>query len=134
MMDAGFKFHHIGYAVQDIIKTAKYYLNAGWSLTDIQYDLTQNTKIAFLVKENIPLIELVAPIDETSPIIRTLEKSGITPYHICYEVDDIEKSIQKLINQRFIKLFEPVEAIALDNRKICYLYNRDVGLIEILSK
>jgi len=133
-MDEDFKFHHIGYAVKDIIKTAEFYLSAGWRLTEIQNDLIQNTKIAFLIKKEMPLIELVAPISETSPITSTLEKSGITPYHICYEVDNIEKSIHKLKNLRFLELFEPVKAIAFDNRKICYLYNRDVGLIEILNK
>jgi len=36
--------------------------------------------------------------------------------------------------QDFIPLFRPVEAIALDNRLICYLYRKDVGFIEIVNK
>jgi methylmalonyl-CoA/ethylmalonyl-CoA epimerase len=39
-----------------------------------------------------------------------------------------------LRKQRFIQLFNPVPAIALNNRKICYLFNKDVGLIELVEK
>lgn len=129
-----FKFHHIGYAVHDIEKTAEYYINAGWELSDEVIDPIQDTKIAFLTKVDFPLIELVAPVDEKSPIIKTLDKMGVTPYHICYEVEDIYLAVNDLKKKRFIPLFNPTEAIALGNRKICYLFNQAVGLIELLNK
>lgn len=127
-------FHHIGYAVQDIVVTAEYYISAGWSISEIQIDVIQNTKIAFLKKEHFPLIELVAPIDDNSPVVNTLNKMGVTTYHICYEVFDIDLAIVELKKLKYIPLFKPVEAIALENRKICYLFNKSVGLIELLSE
>ncbi|MDR1373240.1 MAG: VOC family protein [Dysgonamonadaceae bacterium] len=129
-----FRFHHIGYAVYDIEKTAAYYTNAGWQISEIGLDKIQNTKITFLSKENMPLIELIAPVDNTSPIVKTLEKVGVSTYHICYEVDEIQESIVELRKQKFIPLFAPVEAVALENCKICYLYNKNVGLIEIVER
>lgn len=129
-----FTFHHIGYAVQDINTTGEYYINAGWTMSEIQTDNIQNTKIAFLRKEGFPLIELVSPIDEKSPIVNTLNKMGVTPYHICYEVLDIDSAILELRKLKYIPLFKPVEAVALDNRRICYLFNQSVGLIELLNK
>lgn len=129
-----FRFHHIGYAVNDIYSTADYYIKAGWDLSIQVIDKNQNTKIAFLTKDNFPLIELVAPVDEKSPIVKTLDKMGVTPYHVCYEVDDIYIAVSDLKKKRFIPLFNPIEAVALGNRKICYLFNRDVGLIELLNK
>jgi methylmalonyl-CoA/ethylmalonyl-CoA epimerase len=128
------QFHHIGYAVRDISATAEYYIGAGWVMSEIYCDKIQNTKIAFLSKNAFPLIELVAPIDESSPVVKTLDKMGVTPYHICYEVDDIEQSVTALKRQHFLPLFKPVEAVAFKNRKICYLYNQHVGLIELLNK
>jgi methylmalonyl-CoA/ethylmalonyl-CoA epimerase len=133
MLD-NFIFHHIGYAVHDIAVTAEYYVKAGFVLSEIQVDTTQNSYIAFLSKDAFPLIELVAPIDGNSPVVKTLDKMGVTPYHICYEVDDIDQSIAALEKKRFLPLFNPVEAIALNDRKICYLFNKDVGLIELLNK
>jgi methylmalonyl-CoA/ethylmalonyl-CoA epimerase len=127
------KFHHIGYAVNDILKTAEYYVRAGWALSEILLDEIQNTQIAFLTKEGFPSIELVAPINDKSPTVKILDKVGVTPYHICYETDDIEQSILTLKKQHFIPLFNPVEAVALKNRKICYLFNRHIGLIELVN-
>jgi len=127
------RFHHIGYAVKDIMLTAEYYISSGWELTDIYNDLIQNTRIAFLKREQFPLIELVAPIDEKSPVVNTLDKSGVSPYHICYEVDDIDSAIFELRKKKFVALFKPVPAVALNNKLICYLYNKSVGLIELVS-
>jgi methylmalonyl-CoA/ethylmalonyl-CoA epimerase len=129
-----FHFHHIGYAVKDIMFTAAYYLRAGWQMSNIQIDVIQNAKIAFLSKDGMPLIELIAPVNENSPVVKTLNKVGVTTYHICYEVENIHEAIDELRKQKYILLFNPVEALALDNRKICYLYNKNIGLIEILSK
>jgi methylmalonyl-CoA/ethylmalonyl-CoA epimerase len=129
-----FHFHHIGYAVHDIMQTATCYLKADWQMSNIQIDVIQNTKIAFLSKDGTPLIELIAPVDENSPVVKTLNKTGVTPYHICYEVENIYEAITELRKQKYILLFNPVDAVALDNRKICYLYNKNVGLIEILNK
>ena len=133
MLDS-FRFHHIGYAVNSIETTAKYYLNAGWLLSEIYIDEIQNVKIAFLSKTDMPLIELIAPVDKKSPIVNTLEKVGVSTYHICYEVDDIYVAVDELRKHNYIPLFNPLGAIALDNRKICYLYNTNVGLIEIINK
>jgi len=129
-----FRFHHIGYAVHEISATAAYYINAGWQLSDEITDVHQHSKISFLTREGFPLIELVAPVDKKSPVVEILKKNGVAAYHVCYEVDDIEEAISKLRKLHYLPLFKPVEAIALNNRKICYLYHNKTGLIEIVEK
>jgi methylmalonyl-CoA/ethylmalonyl-CoA epimerase len=81
----------------------------------------------------MPIYELVEPIDETSPVNKILDKTGVTPYHICYETDDIYGVINNLKKQGYLLLQTPVPAIALDNRKICFMYHKDAGLIELLE-
>lgn len=129
-----FIFHHIGIATKSIQKTAKYYLDAGFCMTEEITDPIQKVKITFLTKAGMPRIELLEPAEGDSPVTKILSKSGVCPYHICYEVDDIEVSISELKKKRFLPLFKPVKAIALENRLICFLFNSDVGLIEILQK
>lgn len=102
-------------------------------MTETVEDPLQNVKIAFLTKPKMPLIELVEPVNNSSPVIQTLQKSGVTPYHVCYEVPDMEETIRELRQKHYVPLFKPVPAVALDNRLICYLYNPDVGLIEIVQ-
>jgi len=128
-----FRFHHIGVAVFDIDSTAKYYLDAGYSKTDTVYDPVQNVYICFVIKDEMPMVELLAPKDETSPVTRTLEKNGVAPYHFCYEVDDITQAIADLRKLRFVPIIKTVDACAIDNRKVCFLFNKSVGLIELVE-
>lgn len=134
-MLAEFKFHHIGYAVEAIEPTAEVYRNAGWEITEEVIDPLQNVRISFAHKEGMPLIEFVAPVDENSPVVDILNKNGqtATPYHICYEVENIEMAIKQLRKMRYVALFNPVPAIALHGRLICYLYKKEIGLIELVQ-
>ena len=82
----------------------------------------------------MPAIELLEPGSALSPVSKTLEKSGVSPYHMCYCVEDIEEAVKELKKKRFLPLFRPVQAVALGNKKICFLFNREVGLIELVEK
>lgn len=127
--------NHIGYAVKDIVKSASIYTNAGWTLSQIFNEEIQGTKIAFLTKEGFTTIELVSPLEEgvSSPVDNYLKKVGCSTYHVCYDVDEIEEAIEDLFDEGFKPLFMPVESVAMNNHKICYLYHMNVGLIELVS-
>ena len=73
MLDS-FKFHHLGVAVKDISKSAPIYKDGGYNVSDIIYDPVQNVNICWLTKETMPTVELLAPVDESSPICKILEK------------------------------------------------------------
>jgi len=125
---------HIGYAVTDILQTAAHYIAAGWTLSEIYNEETQRTKIAFLTKPGMTTIELVSPLQGPSPIDTMLNNNGVSPYHICYVVDEIMQALEELYEEGFKPLFMPVQSVAMNNRKICYLYHIDVGLIEIVNR
>lgn len=129
-----FKFHHIGFAVFDIEKTAFFYIKNGYNKTTPIIDPNQDIRISFLSKEGEPLIELLEPINEDSPINKTLKDIGVSPYHCCYTVNHIEDAIEILRKERFIVVKEPKKAVALNNKKVCFLYNKNVGLIELLEE
>lgn len=128
------RVNHIGYAVKDISITAQPYVKSGWDLSEIFEETVQNTQIAFLTKEGFPTIELVSPLNETkSPVDNFISHNGVTPYHICYDVDDIEQAVEDLYEEDFKPLFMPIESVAMDNHKICYLHHMDLGLIELVE-
>jgi methylmalonyl-CoA/ethylmalonyl-CoA epimerase len=128
------KFHHIGIAVNCIEITKKYYEDIGYHSSSIIFDNKQHVNLCFLNKKDSPTIELVAPVDEKSPVVNILKKNGVTPYHTCYEVDNIELEIKKLKEQGYVMISKPKPAIAFNNRFICFLYNKNIGLIELLNK
>lgn len=125
---------HIGYAVRDIEKTAQLYINGGWTMSEVYEETVQNTRIAFLYKPGMTTIELVSPRDGESPVDNILKNQGVAPYHICYVVEDIMQAMEDLYEEGFRPLFFPVESMAMDNHKICYLYHNDIGAIEIVEK
>ena len=53
---------------------------------------------------------------------------------MCYVVEDIDQAVEDLYEEDFKPLFFPVESVAMENRKICYLYNMQVGLIELVQR
>ena len=79
-------------------------------------------------------IELVSPLEGESPVDKFLANGGVQPYHICYVVEDLWGAIEDLHQEGFMPLFMPVASVAMHDKQICYLYNKYVGLIEIVEK
>ena len=134
-MLSDFKFSHIGIAVKSIKTAAQYYLDAGYRVSDTVYDPLQDVSVAFLDKSGMPRIELVEPgLSVHCAVSKIIEKSGVSPYHICYETENIENAINELKKKKYLLLARPVNAVALNDRKICFLYNKEVGLIELTER
>lgn len=130
-----FVFHHIGIAVNNLSKSIPVYK----ALFD--YDLTsgpfddpiQNVSVCFLSNDNGgPVMELVAPLGPDSPIWRILKKGG-GPYHVCYQVQDINAAIDSLTEQGSILISGPVTAIAFEMREIAWLMTEAHLLVELLQ-
>ena len=111
----------MGYVTDDIAKTAETFRLLGYTADQIVDDDTQRTRICFLRKEGEPNIELVEPFEDNKTMQKML-KRGVTPYHTCYEVDDIMTAYEEMVDQDFTPLFKPVAAPAFDNRLICYFW------------
>lgn len=132
-MDSELVFHHIGIACRDIDKTREFYLGLGYTASPVVDDPLQHVRICFLDKEGAPRLELLEPLDDQSPVARTLATAGVTPYHFCYEVRNIDEAIAALRTKRFLLVSGPVPACALGDRRIAFLYNKNNGLIELVE-
>ena len=127
------KVHHIGYAVNDIRQSLEIFQKIGYTIKSGPVkDNNRNVEIAF-VQNNNYLVELISPLNEGSPITTYLNKIGNTPYHICYETDDIENTILELKKQRYRVVEKPSEAIAINNQRVAFLYQPKYGLLELLE-
>jgi methylmalonyl-CoA/ethylmalonyl-CoA epimerase len=133
------KPHHIGYAVRDITASAASFEALGFvSSSDLVYDGGRNVNIQFIDNAGTR-IELIATADVSKPsdidfITRSKRKIGVTPYHICYEVDDLDKKIAALRAKRFAFASDIAPAPACAGMPVVFLYHRDIGLIELLQK
>ena len=128
-----FRFHHIGIACQNIERTVSI-VAGGYSRTETVVDPLQNVYVCLLKKDLQPFIELIAPVDEISPICRILQKTGgVSPYHICYIVPNVENALADLRGNRYMPISKPKMSNVF-GRPVCFLYHKDMGLIEIIQE
>lgn len=133
-MDELLTFHHIGIACRDIRKSQDFYTSMGYQASAIVDDPLQHVRVCFLDREGAPRIELLEPLDEQSPVSRTLSAVGVTPYHLCYEVENIETAAASLRARRFMPVKSAVPACAMGNRRVMFLFQKNTGLIELVEK
>lgn len=126
---------HIGYAVKKMDKAIKSFQNLGFVFEEVVEDYDRNILISFGSKDGCR-IELVQPLDKKkeSPVDAYLSKIGPTPYHICYVSDAFEKDIEQLKNQGFRVIIEPKKAVAFGGKKVVFMMNLGIGLMEIVEK
>jgi len=133
-MNSNYLFHHLGIATRSIENCVSIYSKLGYSISDIRVEPSQNVKICFLSKEGGPLLELVEPQNNDSPVSNIVKNSGTTPYHTCYQVENLQESLEELEELNFRVLFEPLISEAMDEGLFCYLFSAEIGLIELYQR
>lgn len=125
--------NHIGVATRNYKETAAFYESAGYHEVVGGYDPYQNVYGYFYEADDMPTIELLAPYDEKSPINKILEKNGVTPYHLCYNIScPIEEAVKELKSERFMVISKPTYSGNLKGR-VCFLFHKEVGIIELFE-
>jgi methylmalonyl-CoA/ethylmalonyl-CoA epimerase len=127
-------FHHLGIATKSIEKCVGTYTALGYHSTEPKEEPSQNVRICFLSKEGSPRLELVEPLTKDSPVFNIIKNSGTTPYHTCYEVEDMQKTLDELEDMGFRMLFEPLVSEVMDHGLFCYLFSAEIGLFELYQK
>ena len=113
------KLHHIGIVVQNINESL------GEISDFLSFESTslptlvgsQKVNICFL-KTNSVYIELIEPADPDSPIISFIKEGGGF-HHLCFEVDDIQQEIDKMVKNGAHLVVAPVKGF--EDRLIAFL-------------
>lgn len=126
------KVHHIGYLVKKIEKAKQTFEQLGYRTEqDVVYDDIRKINICFMVMGDCR-VELVSPASEDSVVAGLIRKYKNSPYHICYETDDYEAAYAELTTGGFLAIDTPTPAPALGGRKVVFLTNAAVGMIELI--
>jgi methylmalonyl-CoA/ethylmalonyl-CoA epimerase len=132
MLDS-LKFHHIGFATSNLVETKSIFVKMGYVPGEDVVVPGQKVKVCFMSKAGHPLIELITPLSDDSPVTQILKRSGPGPYHFCYCVEDMEQAIKELRSEKFLLLNKPVKSNAIEDNMIVFAYRKDYGLIEIVE-
>ena len=113
------KLHHIGIVVQNINESLREISNfLSFESTSLPTLVgSQKVNICFL-KTNSVYIELIEPADPDSPIISFVNEGGGF-HHLCFEVDDIQQEIDKMVKNGAHLVVAPVKGF--EDRLIAFL-------------
>ena len=113
------KLHHIGIVVPDINESLGEISNfLSFESTSLPTLVgSQKVNICFLKTSNV-YIELIEPADPDSPIISFVKEGGGF-HHLCFEVDDIQQEIDKMVENGARLVVAPVKGF--EDRLIAFL-------------
>ena len=123
------KLNHLGIATKNIKKADEFVRNTHDVINSLGpiWDPNLNANLKLLEINNGIAIELVE-----GPVVNSLIKKGITLYHFCYEVDDINAKINQLKKSGGFVMVKPTPALLFQNRLVSFI-NTPIGIIELLS-
>lgn len=124
--------HHIGFLAKDLEKTARNFEAMGYLRKGGAFDPIQKADIVFMQLDEV-IIELVVP-SKDSEIYPLLKKYRNTPYHICYEINDLELAIDEFVKEGYMLFRTPVPATAISpTARVAFLMSRNVGMVELVE-
>ena len=130
------KLHHIGIVVKNIQEShGELTQFLEFQETSLPMEVSsQKVNVCFLKTSNVYL-ELIEPIDQDSPV-KKFSESGGGFHHLCFEVEDIFKEIEKMKRKGARVIVEPTKGF--DDRLIAFIFlnmkNTDCNLIEFAEK
>jgi methylmalonyl-CoA/ethylmalonyl-CoA epimerase len=130
-------FHHVGFVVASIAESVQGFvdsLRAEWDGV-IYDDPNQVVRVTFLSipDSTSPLLELVEPAGEKSPVLPFLNKGGGL-HHLCYEVGNLEEQLAFSRSQGGLITRAPKPAVAFGGRRIAWVYTKNKLLLEYLER
>ena len=126
-----FKFHHLGVACNDIEQTKRFVgsIMGVTSESEIVFDELQNASLCMLGTSDGLQIELIA-----GEQVKSLLKRGVSYYHTCYAVQDIEQAIRYLqTEENAVVISAAKPAILFKNKKVAFL-KTPLGVVELLEE
>jgi methylmalonyl-CoA/ethylmalonyl-CoA epimerase len=132
----GPRLHHVGFVVANIeasVPGMSRALLAHWN-NEIFTDPLQRVRVTFLKGgHQSPLLELVEPLGQNSPVFRFLsERGGL--HHLCYEVLSIPEHLDRIRAAGGVIVSRAKPAVAFDGRPIAWALTREKLLLEFLQE
>jgi len=128
------RVHHVGYLVKKLERAKGAFEKLGYEAQGgITRDEVRGIDILFM-KNGHEVIELVSPYREGSHVEGIMKRTGNAPYHICYISSALDQDVQLLSENGYVLVHEPLAAPAIGGKRVAFLMNAAIGLIEIVEE
>lgn len=126
------KLHHVGIVVNNLAEAQRAWSHLGYKPRSTEvFDPIQKVALLLLDGDG-DTVELIAAAAPDSPVASAAKKGGGL-HHLCYEVHSLDTAVKKAVESGAICVCPPVHAV-LFNRRVAFLYFRELGLIEFLDR
>ena len=115
------KVEHIGIAVKDLNNANELFEKLFNQSHYKQEEVESESVLTSFFKVGDTKIELLEANDQNSAIAKFIEKRGEGIHHIAFEVEDIEKEMERLKSLGF-ELIHSTPKDGADNKRICFLH------------
>lgn len=124
------KIHHIGIACSDIEEALADFgrFHPIVKRSEVVYDELQKAELCMVYTDTGLDVEFIAGEQVTR-----LVKKGISYYHLCYEVDDLDAVLSESVGKGAMIISEPKPAVLFDGRRVAFVY-LPYGLVEFVEK
>jgi methylmalonyl-CoA/ethylmalonyl-CoA epimerase len=126
------KISHIAIVVPELEEGLGFWVDAlGLPLEHMEHVAEQGVDVAFLPAGESD-VELLQPRDNDSGVARFLQKRGPGLHHICFEVDDIVATLDRL-KEAGVPLIDEMPTIGTGGKKIAFIHPKGTGgvLVEL---
>jgi hypothetical protein len=126
------RFHHDGVATRDLAKDRREYELLGFRTEGPIWDDQLHGVRALFLTLGPMRVELLEPIDESSPVHAHL-KRGIKIYHHAFTCRDVARTTERLVAARARVVSPPKPALPFQNRPVAFLLLLNGLLIELIE-
>ena len=126
----GTRIAHIGIAVRALDELLPFYRDV-LGLSESPLDDSDGARICGLTAGE-SLVELLEPENADSPIGKFLDKRGPGIHHICFTVDDLDRTLDRC-RAAGITLIDQEPRIGAEGKRIAFLHPKSTGgvLVEL---
>lgn len=126
----GTRISHVGIAVRALDDLLPFYRDV-LGMAEANLDDADGARIAGLVAGDA-LVELLEPVSADSPVGRFLERRGPAVHHICFAVDDLDRTLERC-RAAGIRLVDETPRIGAEGKRIAFLHPSSTGgvLVEL---
>ncbi len=129
------KLNHLGLAVRDFTESEELFRAMGYSKGTVYQQANQKSELCIFSRTGYDDIEFVKPIKPDSPTTAILNDEKMKLYHLCYEVESIDKFLERMRKNglKYSMVSNAKAADIFNGTPVAFIYVENIGLIELLE-
>lgn len=127
------KIHHVGKVVHDVREALTQHRALGFLVDDAVYtDIEQKVTVG-KVDGGSCFLELLEPLDESSPIATFAKEHTNAYHHICIEVESIGAYLKHIEKDGLGFRLTKITRSVWDGRPVCFIGTHEKDIIELIE-